>query len=72
MPLEFDMALARRFLERAAEGHDVLFVGLTGAHAYGFPSVDSDYDLKGVMLAPLASMLRLDAPEDTIDRTEVF
>lgn len=72
MPLEFDMALARRFLERAARGHDVLFVGLTGAHAYGFPSVDSDYDLKGVMLAPLASMLRLDAPEDTIDRMEVF
>lgn len=72
MPLEFDMTLARRFVARAALGHDVLLVGLTGAHAYGFPSRDSDYDLKGVMLLPLASMLRLDPPDDTLDRMEVF
>jgi predicted nucleotidyltransferase len=72
MPLAFDMALARRFVAEAAEGRDVLLVGLTGAHAYGFPSADSDYDLKGVMVVPLAATLGLDVPEDTLDRMEVF
>lgn len=72
MPLDFDIALARRFVARAAGDRDVLLVGLTGAHAYGFPSADSDYDLKGVMLVPLASVLGLDAPEDSLERMEVF
>jgi predicted nucleotidyltransferase len=72
VPLDFDMALARRFVAHAARGADVVLVGLTGAHAYGFPSADSDYDLKGVMLLPLESMLGLEAPEDTFDRMEVF
>jgi predicted nucleotidyltransferase len=72
VPLEFDPELARRFVAHAAPDHDVLLVGLTGAHAYGFPSEDSDYDLKGVMLLPLASMLGIDAPTDTFDRMEIF
>lgn len=72
MPLDFDMALARRFVSRVAGDRDVLLVGLTGAHAYGFPSADSDYDLKGVMLLPARALLGLDAPEDTFDRMEVF
>ena len=34
-----------------------LWVGLTGAHAYGFPSPDSDLDLKGVHVAGAARLL---------------
>lgn len=72
MPLDFDLELARRFVARAAGERDVVLVGLTGAHAYGFPSVDSDFDLKGVMLLPAASLLGLDAPAETFDRMEIF
>ncbi len=43
--IEPDLALARRFVD--AQGARVpLIVGVTGAHAYGFPSPDSDLDLK--------------------------
>lgn len=72
MPIDFDADLARRFVSRVAGDRDVLLVGLTGAHAYGFPSVDSDYDLKGVMLLPASEVLGLGAPDDTFDRMEVF
>jgi len=72
MPLEFDAELARRYVARVAGDRDVLLVGLTGAHAYGFPSADSDYDLKGVMLLPVASLVGLDSPQDSFDRIEVF
>jgi len=72
MPLHFDAALARRFIASVIGDRDVLLVGLTGAHAYGFPSDDSDFDLKGVMVAPLASLLGLDPPEETFERMEVF
>jgi predicted nucleotidyltransferase len=72
VPLHFDAAMARRFVASAASGCDVILVGLTGAHAYGFPSADSDYDLKGVMLVPLAATLGLDPAPDTLDRMEIF
>ncbi len=72
MSLTVDLDLARRFVAQAAPGRDVVLVGVTGAHAYGFPSPDSDYDLKGIELLPLASMLGLEPPTDTFDRMEVF
>lgn len=72
MSLTVDLDLARRFVARTAPGRDVVLVGVTGAHAYGFPSPDSDYDLKGLELLPLASMLGLEPPTDTFDRMEFF
>jgi predicted nucleotidyltransferase len=72
MPLDFDMEMARRFVAHVAADRDVVLVGLTGAHAYGFPSADSDYDLKGVMLLPASALLGLDAPVETFDRMEIF
>lgn len=72
MSLTVDLDLARRFVAHAAPRRDVVLVGVTGAHAYGFPSPDSDYDLKGIELLPLRSMLGLEGPTDTFDRMEVF
>ncbi|MGH3861389.1 DNA polymerase beta superfamily protein [Actinokineospora sp.] len=34
----------------AAETHPPVFATVSGAHLYGFPSADSDIDLRGVHL----------------------
>lgn len=46
-------------------------VALSGAHAYGFPSPDSDLDLKAIHVAPAASFLGLSEPKLTFDRQEI-
>jgi predicted nucleotidyltransferase len=50
----------------------VLLCAVTGSHAYGFPSPDSDLDLKGVHLTPTRALLGLDEPASTHDRLVVF
>jgi hypothetical protein len=35
--------------EAARHPYPLLFATISGAHLYGFPSPDSDYDLRGVM-----------------------
>jgi predicted nucleotidyltransferase len=42
-----------------------LFVTVSGAHLYGFPSPDSDVDLRGTFAAPLEQILSLDRPRET-------
>lgn len=44
-----------------------LVIALSGAHAYGFPSPDSDLDLKAIHIAPTAEILGLDEPKMTAD-----
>ncbi|GGS29696.1 nucleotidyltransferase domain-containing protein [Deinococcus knuensis] len=42
----------------------LMFATVSGAHLYGFPSPDSDWDLRGVHVLPLHDVLGLeDAPE---------
>lgn len=56
---EHQATTARAFLaDRDRERHH-LVVYLSGAHAYGFPSPDSDLDLKAVHVAPTADLLGL-------------
>ena len=45
---------------------DLLLVSVSGAHLYGFPSPDSDVDLRGAFAAPLESVLSLDMPRQTV------
>ena len=52
-------------------GHNNLFVTVSGAHIYGFPSPDSDVDLRGCHLLPLRDMVRLATPNETVDRTSI-
>src|SRR5262249_1305170 len=42
-----------------------LFLTVSGAHLYGFPSVDSDIDLRGCHLLPLADLVGLRLPAET-------
>ncbi len=52
-------------------GHKPLFVTVSGAHIYGFPSPDSDIDLRGCHLLPLRKMVGLAAPNETIDHCSI-
>jgi predicted nucleotidyltransferase len=56
--------------EEARRRHVV--VALSGAHAYGFPSPDSDLDLKAVHLAPVRNLLGLSPQVETFERMEVI
>ena len=38
--------------ELALQPYPLLFATISGAHLYGFPSPDSDYDIRGVHALP--------------------
>lgn len=54
-------------IERA-EGVRVLFAGEAGSRAWGFPSADSDYDVRFIYLRPLDWYLTIDPGRDVIER----
>lgn len=62
-------AKANSALEKAVRQHPypLLFATLSGAHLYGFPSPDSDYDVRGAHLLPAAEVVGLDEPRETIE-----
>lgn len=49
-----------------------LFVTISGAHLYGFPSPDSDIDLRGSHVLTVEDFLRLAEPEETFQSTEAI
>ena len=51
----------------AAQPYPLVFVTISGAHLYGFPSPDSDYDLRGVHVLPVAEIVGLDLGRETIE-----
>ena len=51
----------------AAQTYPLLFVTISGAHLYGFPSPDSDYDLRGVHILPPEEVLGLKTGPETIE-----
>jgi predicted nucleotidyltransferase len=71
MRLEPDLDLARRFAATAGIPGRLLLAGITGSHHYGFPSPDSDLDIKAIHLAPTETLLGLSPPEKGFDRIEV-
>jgi predicted nucleotidyltransferase len=44
----------------------LLFATVSGAHLYGFPSPDSDWDLRGVHILPPKELLGLEEGPDTL------
>ena len=52
----------------AALPYPVIFATVSGAHLYGFASVDSDLDLRAAHLLPLAEVIGLRAGPETIQR----
>ncbi|MGW2632910.1 nucleotidyltransferase domain-containing protein [Streptomyces chattanoogensis] len=49
----------------AEQPDPLIFATVSGAHLYGFPSRDSDVDLRGVHLLPPAALVGLHEPEET-------
>lgn len=64
--------IARRVIGEESARRDHLVVYLSGAHAYGFPSPDSDLDLKAVHFAKTRELLGFTSPKTTFDRTEML
>ncbi|HEY4118444.1 MAG TPA: nucleotidyltransferase domain-containing protein [Byssovorax sp.] len=56
--------------ESARREHVVVY--LSGAHAYGFPSPDSDLDLKAIHAAPTREIVGLREHRPTFDRAEIL
>jgi uncharacterized protein len=56
-------------LKKQVEQHPypLLFATISGAHLYGFPSADSDFDLRGVHVLPLAEVVGLKTGPETIE-----
>ncbi|MGH9391623.1 MAG: DNA polymerase beta superfamily protein, partial [Vicinamibacteria bacterium] len=52
---------------QGSERRSLLWLALSGAHAYGFPSTDSDLDLKGVHVVPARSLLGLRESQDAVE-----
>ena len=49
----------------------LLFVTISGAHLYGFPSPDSDCDLRGVHLLPLEEIVGLKTNHATVEKSGI-
>jgi uncharacterized protein len=50
-----------------AQPYPLVFVTISGAHLYGFPSPDSDNDLRGVHVLPVREVIGLDPGPETIE-----
>jgi uncharacterized protein len=70
--LEPDLDLARRFVAASGIPGRLLLGGITGSHHYGFPSPDSDLDIKTIHLAPTRSLLGLASPPEAHERLATF
>jgi predicted nucleotidyltransferase len=60
-------------LHRQVEQHayPLLFATISGAHLYGFPSPDSDYDLRGIHVLPLKGVVGLATKDETVEKSGV-
>jgi predicted nucleotidyltransferase len=47
--------------------YQLVFVTVSGAHLYGFPSPDSDYDLRGCHVLPVREVVGLDPGQETVE-----
>ncbi len=62
----------KRVLAEESARRDHVVVYLSGAHAYGFPSPDSDLDLKAIHIARTDELLGFEPPAPTVDRAEIL
>ena len=56
----------------AAQPYPLLFATISGAHLYGFPSPDSDFDLRGAHILPLEKVVGLEVREETVEDSRVI
>ena len=67
------MTIPVNLLMRQVQQHPypLLFATISGAHLYGFPSPDSDFDLRGVHVLPLKEVVGLQIGPETIEKSGV-
>ena len=53
--------------EVARHPYPLVFATISGAHLYGFPSPDSDYDLRGCHVLPVREVVGLDVGRETVE-----
>src|SRR6478672_7982432 len=53
------------------QSYPLLFATISGAHLYGFPSPDSDYDLRGAHILPAQEVVRLDSGRETVEVSKI-
>jgi uncharacterized protein len=53
----------------AEHAYPLVFATISGAHLYGFPSQDSDWDIRGVHVLPVREVLGLYETRDTIEQS---
>ena len=56
----------------ADQPYPIAFATLSGSHIYGFPSPDSDYDLRGVHILPIETIVGLTPGKETIETDRNF
>ncbi|MBW4646387.1 MAG: nucleotidyltransferase domain-containing protein [Goleter apudmare HA4340-LM2] len=54
------------------QSYPLLFATISGSHLYGFPSPDSDYDLRGVHILPIQEVVGLNIGAETIEISKVY
>jgi len=64
---------AMPLLKKQVEQHPypLVFTTISGAHLYGFPSPDSDFDLRGVHLLPLKEVIGLKTGHETVEKSGI-
>jgi predicted nucleotidyltransferase len=56
----------------AAQPYPLVFATISGAHLYGFPSPDSDFDLRGAHVLPLEKVVGLDVQDETVQDSRII
>lgn len=56
--------------EVAGHPYPLVFATVSGAHLYGFPSADSDYDLRGCHVLPAREVVGLDDGRTTVESSK--
>jgi len=56
----------------AAQPFPLLFATISGAHLYGFPSPDSDFDLRGAHVLPIERVIGLEVSDETVQDSRVI
>jgi predicted nucleotidyltransferase len=56
----------------AAQPYPLLFATISGAHLYGFPSPDSDFDLRGAHVLPIEKVIGLELNDETVQDSRII
>ena len=56
----------------AKQPYPLLFATISGAHLYGFPSPDSDFDLRGAHVLSLEKIVGLEARDETVQDSSII